>query len=481
MFAISSEPADIILFIGRFHPVINHLPIGLILLIFLFELVSRSARFRHLKPAIRPVLLLAAISAAVASIAGYMLSRAGDYEGNLVTLHMWLGISVAVASFTAYFLKVLAESRKLVPLNVAYLSLLTVTLGTLLLAGYHGGSLTYGRDYLTEYMPQPLRSIAGLPPREIKKVKTIENVEEALIFSDIVHPIVEARCLSCHNQENRKGGLSMQTTADLQMGGKHGPILVAGNSVQSEMVRRITLPLDDEDRMPRGKRPLTEGQIELISWWIDEGASFGVAVGDSEVPENIRGILERWVEPSVKDRGIFVIDIPPPNSKLVKELTDSGFLIWPLAQDSHFLRVVFVRFGDSTFGDAQVKELLPLSPHIAWLDVGGSRITDAALEDIAKFKHLTRLHLEQTKITDQGLGQLAALEYLEYLNLYGTHISDTGLESISRLNSLKSVYLWQTRVTDKGVALLKEKLPSLRIDTGTGSAEKDISVLPSDR
>jgi len=458
------ELASFLIFVGRFHHVVNHFPIALILLSFLFELASRSKVFRYLKPTISPILLLAAISAVFASVIGYILYQAGNYEGDLVILHMRLGIAVSVTAFIAYFIRVMKISVKAPFNNVAYLTFLTITAGTVVIAGYQGGSLSHGREHLTEYMPQTLRNIAGLPPRE-PEAKKITNPQEAFAFKEIVAPIFQLRCLICHKTESNKGGLSLMTPDDIQIGGESGPVLVPGNSEMSELVRRISLPLDDENRMPKGKSPLSDNQVQLISWWIDEGASFDSKVKNLNVPENIQLILGELKTTSISSNNVSFIDVQPPDTNLVEELQDNGFQIWRIAQNSNLLRFVYVRFGDSQFSDEELKQLLPLSTNIAWLDIGGSEITDLGMKDISKFKNLERLHLEKTSITDNGLGELVSLQNLSYLNLYGTNITDTGLESISQMKSLESVYLWNTQVTNKGVTQLRKKLPNLNIES----------------
>ena len=61
-------------------------------------------------------------------------------------------------------------------------------------------------------------------------------------------------------------------------GGKHGPVIKAGNVKGSELFRRVTLPPSDDDAMPpQGKRPLSANEIKLIELWIAAGASVHTA------------------------------------------------------------------------------------------------------------------------------------------------------------------------------------------------------------
>lgn len=457
------ETANIFIFLGRFHHLVNHFPIALILLIFLIESASRIDVFRKLKPTITPLLLLATISAGFASLLGYMLYQAGGYEGDIVVLHMWLGIAVSAMALLTYLTRVVAFPIKNEIKNIIYLTLLTVTAGTVVIAGHQGGSLGHGKGYLTEYMPQPLRSIAGLSSRA---PKTFINPQEAIAFNNIVSPIFEARCLTCHKTSNNKGGLSFETPEEIQLGGENGPSLIPGNSAMSEIVKRIALPLDDEHRMPKGKSPLSDNQIQLISWWIDEGASFDQKVKELNVPENIQSILNELTINSLEGDEASLVNIPSLDTVLVKDLQDSGFHIWRIAQNSDLLRIVYVRFGDSKFDDEDLTKLIPLANNIAWLDIGGSQITNDGMTHLSAFNNLERLHLENTSITDNGIENLVSLRELKYLNLYGTGISDESLATISQIKSLQTLYIWNTKVTQQGVDGLKGKSPDLNVQSG---------------
>jgi uncharacterized protein DUF1549/uncharacterized protein DUF1553/cytochrome c len=85
-----------------------------------------------------------------------------------------------------------------------------------------------------------------------------------------VHPILAARCLECHSQDKRKGGLSLATYSDALEGGRNGPAIRPGNSAGSLLVHRVTGVV--EPQMPKDERPLTSAEIALIRLWIDQGA-----------------------------------------------------------------------------------------------------------------------------------------------------------------------------------------------------------------
>src|SRR5438105_3869529 len=86
-------------------------------------------------------------------------------------------------------------------------------------------------------------------------------------FEREVHPILAARCFSCHSQEKRSGGLSLATYSDVLNGGRSGAAIKPGNSGTSLMVQRITG--DRQPRMPMGGPALSATEIAAIRSWID--------------------------------------------------------------------------------------------------------------------------------------------------------------------------------------------------------------------
>src|SRR3954469_22041519 len=75
-----------------------------------------------------------------------------------------------------------------------------------------------------------------------------------------VHPILAAKCWSCHSQEKRSGGLSLATLADLLAGGRSGAAIKPGSAAKSFLVKRVNG--DVQPRMPIGAPALPAGEIE---------------------------------------------------------------------------------------------------------------------------------------------------------------------------------------------------------------------------
>jgi uncharacterized membrane protein len=460
--ASDGATADFLLFLGRFHPLVVHLPIGFLLLAFLMELFSRIPRFKHLGLSVPFVLALGILSTIVAALLGYFLSLDGGYEEDTLFWHKWLGISVGIIALVAFILKVKFYQLKV---SKAYLPLFTVSVLVLMITGHLGGVLTHGSDYLTQYMPDPLRAVAGLPPKEKKEKIVISDINEALVFDHIIHPIFEEKCISCHNPKKLKGDLRLDNPEGILKGGEEGEVITAGNAAESRLFHLINLPSVDEDRMPpRGKKPLTDDEIALIGWWIDNGAPFDQKVPQLAINDDIKPKLDRLV--TKPEDTFFSRNIAPADPAAVQDLKKSGILVMQLGQDINFLNVNFINAAD-TLKLEHIELLTPVKEQVTWLDLRNKKtMTDDLVSPLKDFTNLTRLHLENSGITDKGVKELENLESLEYLNLYGTAISDQSIESLAKLKNLKRVFLWQTNVTGKGVAALREKRPDVEVNMG---------------
>jgi mono/diheme cytochrome c family protein/uncharacterized membrane protein len=464
-------------FIGRFHPAIVHFPIGFLLIGALLELGRRWGKLAVSESTIVFILFWSAISATLACIAGYMLSLSGGYDVELLDNHMWKGIGVAVFAWAAWLVKSDRFEQKLPSAKIIYLpAILLATLLTLT-AGHDGGALTHGAGYLTQYTPEPFRGLAGLPPLQEKttEIKPIADVQQAIVYTDIVQPILQAKCVQCHSASKSKGDLRMDQLALLAKGGEGGPAFITGKGAESDMIKRCLLPENDDDHMPpKGKPQLTTDQIALLSWWIDQGAPADKKVSQLTVSEAVKPALaslgkDTPAGPAIsRESAVLSLKVPKANDQAIENLRKTGLIVNTLSQDQNLLEVSAVNLPD--FSDKQMELLLPLAQQITWLKLGGTKITDAALQQLTKFPNLSKLHLEHTGITDKGIASLKSLSYLEYINIVDTKVGDEGLKTVAGMKALRSVYVWQSEVTDSAVSQVGRQNPNLSVVNGFNEA-----------
>lgn len=446
---------SIIEFLGHFHPLLVHLPLGILLIALVLYWLSRKQKYAALLPAVPVILLIGSATAFASCVTGYLLSISDDYDESLVSWHMWMGIAVTLVSLLLYAKEknpAFAVNKKI--LSVGLFLLLMIT-------GHLGGSLTHGSDYLTK----PLQSFTA---DTIAAIKPIANVQEAVVYADIVTPIFQSKCYSCHNANKQKGGLRMDEISLLMKGGKDGKVITPGKADESELIKRLLLPTDNDHHMPPKEKPqLTESQVALLHWWINNNADPQKKAKDfAQTDKEKSYLVALQTAPAVKNERT---DIPStaveaPDKKVIEQLKAKNILVFPVAQNTNYLQVSFVT--DSVVDQSVLQLFLQLKKQLVWLKLSNTNTTDGMLTDIAQLTNLTRLDLSNTRITDKGIMQLANLPMLQYLNLAGTQISAANIPALKKLGKLRSLYLFNTALTSTDKSGLKQLFPTVKIDTG---------------
>jgi hypothetical protein len=102
------------------------------------------------------------------------------------------------------------------------------------------------------------------------------NTEEPMSFARDVKPTLEQYCLGCH-QEGGAGhaasGLDMSTYEGLMKGTRNGPMVIAGDSLGSNLIVLMEGRADPSIAMPHGSsEKVAQARIDAIKTWIDQGA-----------------------------------------------------------------------------------------------------------------------------------------------------------------------------------------------------------------
>jgi uncharacterized membrane protein len=436
--------------ISHLHPALVHLPIGILLLAALFQLLALKPKYASLHAATSIALFWGMISAILSCISGYLLSQSGDYDEELVDTHKWFAFTTASISLIAYlFNRWENEFAKWVILLMIPLIIIT---------GHLGGSLTHGTGYLTRGFSKD--SIAE------KEIKPIADVQEANVYAEIIQPIFENRCYSCHNKSKKKGKLRLDEPVYILKGGKDGEVIKPGDAEKSDMMRRLLLPRNDEDHMPPKEKPqLKDNEITLLHWWIATGATFDKKTKDLEQPEKIKPVLlalQKEVKKVLPD--LPQTPVGKADEKAIQKLKDSGIIVFPVARNSNYLTANFVTVDSITYNDIAL--LLSIKKQLVWLNLGQKKIPDSLLIPIAQLTNLTRLQLDNTPITDKGLISLQSLVNLQYLNLVGTRVTSQGVIQLKTLPKLQAIYLYKTFISSSDWTMLKNNFPQVTLDTG---------------
>ncbi len=435
-------------FFGHLHPLLVHLPIGLIILLAILEWLARYRRFKNANASARFILALAVPLALFTALCGWLLSLGGAYGDRLLQLHKWTGIGTAAAC-------VLAGLFYRLDLKRLYRVCLFSTMIVLVITSHFGGSLTHGSDYLVRYAPKPFLALFGKRQTE----KQVRNIPEMQAFADVIQPILQQDCVVCHGPEKSESELRLDSGAELLKGGKSGPVVVAGKSAESTLLKRLRLPLHEKEHMPpEGKPQPAPDEISLIQWWIDAGAPADKRIALLKPPARIlRTLRARYGDPVAATKRFAPKPLAEVQPLMAGIADDLNIAVTALSPNEPWLQCNASMAG-TNFGDAELARLEPLAANLRWLDLTGTKVSDAGLAQLTAMPNLVRLHLERTSISDTGLVRLANLADLEYLNLYGTSITDSGLMQLQTLPKLKQLYLWRTKVTPAAAKTFAETL-----------------------
>jgi len=453
---------SIINLLGHFHPLLVHLPIGILLFALLLHALSYKKKFASFTNIIPFTYLIGALSAMVTCISGLALSTNGEYDLNILFLHQWLGILVAIISMTGVYFTKYKKEKFLKWVSVALLILITLT-------GHFGGTLTHGAGYLTK----------GTVTNKIVKTKpSFTNAQEAVLYTDIIQPILEEKCYGCHSQIKQKGKLRLDEKEWILKGGEDGVIIHNGNALNSPLYKRILLdPIDEKHMPPKGKPQITERERVLLEWWINTGSYFDKKVKELAQPTSLIPLLaslEKKVALSTINDEVPTNEIKSANQNMLNELTRLGVTILKVANNSNYLTANFYTVVKTT--DTIDKLIKEVSANIVWLKMPGINFTNSLAKTISFCDSLTKLSIERSSISDDQLKEFQNLTRLHYLNLVGTKITLNGLLQLKKMQHLNELYLGQTTILNKDSLLIQKTFPNAKIIFGNYHTE----FIPSD-
>ena len=228
---------DYALFLGSFHPVVVHLPIGVLLAAFVLHLLSKWPRFGGLHGAVGWLYGLAAAGGLLAVATGWAL--AGP-TGAAWDTHRWFGLgALALGVITTFY--TLRQTQARWP----GIGLGLATVGLTGWAGHLGGALVHGEAHFAQYAPEALRgtAVAAAPV-------AIRTPDSVAVYAELVRPILEARCVDCHRADLAHGQLRLDSYAALLRGGSEGDAITPG--LRGELWKRIPCRRNTRASCPRG-------------------------------------------------------------------------------------------------------------------------------------------------------------------------------------------------------------------------------------
>lgn len=448
---------------GRFHPILVHLPIGILAFGIILVFLSKKDSNQHLA-AIRLAFLLGGIAAVLSSVSGFLQYQYEGFTWDTVQFHFLLGWSTALASFWLFYE---VHKDSVFPKHLKWKS--TGLFGLMLLTGHLGGNITHGEEYLIEVLPPEVQELMGVDLQANQGLVIPEQGWEQLAYYDqVVQPIINQNCKSCHNPKNLKGELDLTSFEALLKGGEGGSVLMAGNAEESSLYARLILPKDDEDHMPpEEKRQPQKEAIELIKAWIELGGTKESKLGESTISaETLEPFFHRVEKPFYPEQ-----IVEAASAETLDQLKSEGFFAEQVSEESNWLLISCINFQD--FNNQDWTKLTPVKNQIVYLDLTGTEITDPILDSISSLPNLTVLKLNQTGISGSTLAALNSNQHLKNLYLNNTAISFDQLNLLNNHPSLEKVFAFETPLSEaeipKDLSFYLEnelyQLPPLPTDT----------------
>jgi uncharacterized membrane protein len=427
--------------IGRSHPLLLHFPIVLLLLGLLFVWIPGLDQKPDVRSIFELTLLAGCNFAGLTVIAGLILVNE-DYDKEVIFWHQWSGIGIFYLCIIIYFFRHLSRSL-LKP------SSLILAVG-IMLTGHWGASITHGEDFL-------------LAPMQEKESK-IPSLAEAEVFNDLVLPILESKCISCHKEGKIKGELRMDLIEGLKKGGKSGPFVLAGDFENSHMIQRIGLPMDEKKHMPpKNKAQLSEDELVILREWVANGASFNQKVKEID-PENKLFILASNKFEAKKTYNFEAADASDVNS--LNNFFRKVDAIYP---GSPALEVSY--FSIAAFDPNSLGELRKVKDQVVKLNLNKMPLAGVDLSVLKEMAHLEEIQVNFTDLDSKQIQLLSALDNLKYLAISGNPIDETGVQAISKMKTLINLYLWTPSLSAAQKKTLQSKLPNTTIDFGFDGSE----------
>lgn len=120
--------------------------------------------------------------------------------------------------------------------------------------------------------------------------------------ADEAMTIFEARCVTCHNDESRKGGLSFQSAKSMASGSANGAVVVAGKPDASRLIAMVSGASGGAaPKMPKKGPALSDAEVDVLRKWIAEGAAFAA---DRELEDKYEADTDWWSLKPIADPAV---------------------------------------------------------------------------------------------------------------------------------------------------------------------------------
>lgn len=429
---------------GRMHPLLLHFPLVLLVMYALWGSLGARTQKTNTTVLLDGLLLAGAFTAVITAITGLFLSREEGYDISALQWHKYTGSATALVSFLCYTFRAQLQHNIIAARSISALLLVLVLAG-----GHLGATITHGENFLTG------------PLHKEKEVKAVP-LSEAVLFTDVVQPILTAKCANCHNKDKAKGQLDLTTVEGLLKGGKNGLLWDTTRLDLGNLIHRISLPEEEKKHMPpKGKPQFTPDEIMLLEAWVRHGSDLKSKVASLSPSDPLFVAAAKFLSPTTAPEQY---NFSAVSDDELAAVNTNYRVIAPVASGSPGLNVSF--YNRAGFKSSDLDELSGIKNQIVSMDLSKMPLKDEDLQKLTQFKNIRKLIINFTDITGKTLGSLKSLGELRSLSLTGTKVKASDLNVLKDFPKLTAVYAWQVDATAPELAKLQKALTHIELQTG---------------
>jgi uncharacterized membrane protein len=434
------------------------LPIGFLILAILIEIYCSLFKIRINQSIINFTWFVAFFSSVITTVLGLLIAETGHYIDENLFMHKIFGLSLTAISFISWFLR-LSIFSNLFSSSLKTLSN-TVIIVLLTLTGHYGGNLTHGETYLVDYAPENIKQLL------VKKNRYLElEIDSVKIYNDLIQPIFNQKCVSCHNKEISRGNLNMDSYGNVLKGGSSGNPINKSDPRKSLLIKRITMPTSELKYMPPDGEPVSFDEIKTLIWWINNLDKSNENLVSLKVEDDIKESLEMLYSLNFREKQWFEkLSTDKLEKSLVQNIDKSVFQIKFISNDKKFISVKSLKKNISI---SDIEKLEKISRNITYFTAKSSNLSNESIKSISSFKNLVKLEIQDNNIDDESIKILQSLKNLEILNIHNTKITSQSIGVLKNFKNLKRAYVWGTSITKREVDEFNRKEEKLKLIGGS--------------
>lgn len=158
-------------YLGRLHPLVLHLPIGIYVLAFVLQYL-KPKRIQIDQRILSILLNAGLIAACLTWLFGWLLSRSGDYGENIIFWHQWTSLAFVLSAFMVSLMH--SIKAKYSWASQLYHTSFFLSLFLITISGHFGGEITHGEDFLLGEVKKKTFSVRSIQPDPVPDSQKIE-------------------------------------------------------------------------------------------------------------------------------------------------------------------------------------------------------------------------------------------------------------------------------------------------------------------